>query len=146
MKTSIFIVYIFSAAALMAAVPMARVVAVTDSRTIVVAVQGRQTTVTLSELSVPKTEEPAAIEYLHRLLDGAWVYVEDGNVYRSPDGLYVNGEMQRRAWRSSSNMRYLGIADPGPRAVKQPSPGKAASPSGSRRRAPARGSAAPPPR
>jgi hypothetical protein len=69
------------------------------------------------------------------------VYAEDGDVYRSPDGLYVNGELQRHAWRSSPGMRYLGVADPGPRAraesarVRRPSPSARA---GSRSRVPRR--------
>ena len=36
-------------------------------------------------------------------------------VYRSPDALYINGEMIRHAWRATRNMRYLGQFDPGPR-------------------------------
>jgi len=128
---------------LFAVIPMTHVVHVTDSHTIVVAGEGRLTTVLLAGVDVPSAEESAAVEYLHRLVDDAWVYVEDGSVYRSPDGLFINGEIQRHAWRTTAGMRYLGPADPGPRAAatasaKRPSPGKAASPSGSRRRAPAR--------
>lgn len=149
MKRFVYLVCFLIPTGLLAAIPMARAVGVIDSHTITVEVDGRRSSVALSGVSVSPAEEAAAIEYLHRLVDGAWVYVEDGNVYRSPDGLFVNGEMQRHAWWSSPNMRYLGLADPGPRtatakttAVKRPSPGKAALPSGSPRRVPARRSPA----
>lgn len=149
MRRFIYIVCFFIPAGLVAAVPMARVVNVIDSHTIRVELDGRRVSVALSGVVVSPSEEDAAIEYLHRLVDGAWVYIEDGNVYRSPDGLFVTGEMQRHAWWSTPNMRYLGLADPGPRtaaakttAVKPPSPGKAASRSESPRRAPVRRSSA----
>ncbi len=139
-------------ASVLAAVPMARVINVIDSHTISVEVDGRRNSVVLTGVAMSPSEEAAAVEHLHRLVDGAWVYVEDGNVYRSPDGLFVNGEMQRHAWWSSPNMRYLGIADPGPRtapaktaavrAVKRPSPGKDASRSEFPRRVRARRSPA----
>ena len=145
MKRFIYIVCIFMPASVLAAVPMARVVNVIDSHTISVEVDGRRNSVALTGVAMSPGEEAAAVEHLHRLVDGAWVYVEDGNVYRSPDGLFVNGEMQRHAWWSSPNMRYLGIADPGPRtapaktaAVKRPSRGKDASRSESPRRVPVR--------
>jgi hypothetical protein len=149
MKRFIYIVCLFIPAGVVAAVPMARVVNVIDSHTITVEVAGRRSAVVLSGVTVSPAEEAAAVEHLHHLIDGVWVYVENGDVYRSPDGLYVTGEMQRHAWWSTPNMRYLGLAEPGPRtapakapAVKRPSPGKAASPSGSQRRAPARRSPA----
>src|SRR2546428_130182 len=132
---------------------MARVISVIDSHTISVEDDGRRSAVTLSGVAVSPGEEAAAVDHLNRLVDGAWVYVEDGSVYRSPDGLFVNGEMQRHAWWSSPNMPYLGIADPGPRtapsktaAVKRPPPAKAASRSESRRRVPVRRSPARHPR
>jgi hypothetical protein len=51
--------------------------------------------------------------------------VEGGEVYRSPDGLYVNGEMVRHAWRTAPRMRYLGESDPGPRSAAAAAPRKA---------------------
>lgn len=83
---------------------MVRIVRIIDSRTIVAGT----TTVVLRGVEIPPAEERAAAEYLHRLLDGAWVYIENGDVYRSPDCLHVNAELQRHAWRSIHGMRYLG--------------------------------------
>src|SRR5260370_20221170 len=134
MKRLMYIVCFFIPAGVVAAVRMAVVINVIASHTIGVEVEGGRSSVALRGVGVPPAEEAAALEHLHRLVDGTWVYVEDGNVYRSPDGLFVNGEMQRHAWWSSPNMRYLGLADPGPRtaaakttAVKRPSPRQAAS-------------------
>ena len=145
MKRFIYIVCLFMPAGLVAAIPMAQVVNVIDSHTINVEVNGRRNVVVLSGVAVSPGEEAAAVEHLHRLVDGAWVYVEGGDVYRSPDGLFVTGEMQRHAWWSTPNMRYLGLADPGPRTapaktapVKRPSTGKDASRSEAPRRVPAR--------
>jgi hypothetical protein len=136
MKRIVCLVYLLIPSGLLAAIPMARVASILDSHTISIERDGQRIAVALAGVDVPPVEEAAATEYLHRLLDRAWVYVEDGNVYRSPDALYINGEMQRHAWSSSKNMRYLGPSNPGPPRPKQLSdPGKAASPSKSPRRA-----------
>jgi hypothetical protein len=142
MKRIVYLVVFFLfPGRVLAAVPMARVLDVITSRQIRVEVAGQQSTVALTGVEISAEEESGATEYLHRLLDGTWVYVENGSVYRSPDGLYINGELQRRAWRASSNMHYLGISNPGP--AKEPArSGKVASPSESRRRVPARRSPA----
>jgi hypothetical protein len=103
-----------------AAIPMSHVLSIVDSRTIVVEANGRQSTVMLKNVDVSPEEESSAREYLHRQLDGAWVYVEQGEVYRSPDGLFINAEMRRRAWWTSPNMRYLGEVNLGPRPRNQP--------------------------
>ncbi len=127
MKTLSIIVYLF-------AIPMTRVTRVVDSHTIV----ANNAAVVLRGVDIGAADEEAAAQYLHRLLDGAWVYVEDGNVYRSPDGLYINGELQRHAWRTAANMRYLGEVSPGPirsAAVRPPArSARVASPSRARRR------------
>ena len=86
---------------------MSRVVAVIDSRTIVVEADGARSTVALKGVAVAAEEETAAADFLRRLVSGSWVLVEQGDVYRSPDALYVNAEMIRRAWRTAANMRYL---------------------------------------
>src|SRR5260370_11373459 len=119
-----------------AAVPRARVIKVIDSHTISVEVEGRRSSVALSGVAVPPAEEAAALEHLHRLVDGTWVYGQEGNVYPSPERLFLNCDMQRHAWRSSPNMPYPGLADPGPRtaagtteAVQPPSPCRARAPS-----------------
>lgn len=141
MKSSLFIVYIFLiAAATSAATPMARVVAVADSRTIVVDTAGKRSSVVLAGVAVEAVEEAPAAAFLRQLVEGTWLLIEEGNAYRSPDGLYVNGEMQRHAWRAVAGMRYLGQSDPGPRrtqtnaATPRPRPAKTASPSAARSR------------
>ena len=68
----------------------------------------------LRGVDLPVDEEPAAREYLQRLVAGHWVYVEDGDVYRSPDALFINGEMARRAWKSVTKMTWLGESFPAP--------------------------------
>lgn len=84
---------------------MSRVVEIRDSRTVVVQTDGVDVVTELRDVAVPKDDEPAALEYLRRTLDGRWVYAEDGDVYRSPDGLHVNDAMRRRAWLGAT---YLG--------------------------------------
>jgi hypothetical protein len=92
---------------------MSRVIEVRDSRTIVVQSEGVAAVIALREVMVPSVEEAVAVAYLRRSLEGRWVYVENGDVYRSPDGLYVNGAMRRRAWLGAT---YLGeLAFPAPR-------------------------------
>ena len=95
---------------------MVRAGAVIDSRTIVV--EGGAT-VALRGVNVPPSEEIAARMYLERLIVGKWILVTDGDVYRSPDGLFINGEMIRRGWLTSTKMTYLGEVNPGPRARPQ---------------------------
>ena len=68
----------------------------------------------LRGVDLPVDEEPAGREYLQRLVAGHWVYVEDGDVYRSPDALFINGEMTRRAWKSETKMTWLGESFPAP--------------------------------
>ncbi len=113
MKRVIYLVCLLIANASQAAIPMSRVVAINDSRTIVVETNGVQSTIIMKGVDISPGEEILATEHLHKLLDRAWVYVEDGNVYRSPDGLYVNAELQRHAWRAAPGMRYLGEVNPG---------------------------------
>ncbi|HET7705191.1 MAG TPA: hypothetical protein VFM36_03830 [Thermoanaerobaculia bacterium] len=84
---------------------MSRVVEVRDSRTVVVQTNGIAAVIELREVIVPRGDEPAAVGYLRRTLAGRWVYAENGDVYRSPDGLYVNDAMRRRAWLGAT---YLG--------------------------------------
>lgn len=111
------------------AAPMVRVVDVKDCRTIVVNHTGVATTVRLAQIVVPPDEESAATEYLRNTLVSSWVLVEtdvrgESYVYRSPDGLFVNGELARRAWTSGhTTMVYLGEVDPGPqRAASRATP------------------------
>ena len=84
---------------------MSRVIEVRDSRTILVETAGNPVVVALRGVIVPQGDEIVASKYLRRALDGRWVFVENGEVYRSPDGLHVNGAMRRRAWLGAT---YLG--------------------------------------
>jgi hypothetical protein len=92
---------------------MVRVARVTDSRTIVLD-GGR--TVTLRGVDIPPADEAMAADYLRSLLGNGWVLVEDGDVYRSPDALYVNGQLITHAYRGAARMTYLGESMPSARA------------------------------
>jgi hypothetical protein len=91
--------------------PMSRVISITDSRTLVVDTAGKRESVTLRGVDLAPDEEAAAVDFLRRLVSDTWVYVEKGDVYRSPDALFVNGEMIRHAWRTATSMKYLGELD-----------------------------------
>jgi hypothetical protein len=105
----------------MAAVPMARFSKVIDSRTIVVERIGGTEVVHLANVAIPAADEEAARDYLWEKLTGSYVYVENGNVYRSPDALFINRELAYRAYLSSSTkMRVFGEINPGPRPQKSP--------------------------
>ena len=102
------------------AAPRVRVVDVKDSHTIVVDNRGIAATVRLAQSVVPPDEEQAAAAYLRNALVSSWVLVEtdargESYVYRSPDGLFVNGELARRAYASGrTTMVWLGESNPGP--------------------------------
>jgi hypothetical protein len=109
------------------AAPMVRVVSVRDARTIVVDNRGVAAVVALAQVVVPPAEEAAAAAYLRDTLTGAWVMVEtdahgQSYVYRSPDAMFINGELSRRAYatRNEPQMIYLGEVMPGPRRAETP--------------------------
>ena len=111
---------------------MVRVIAVEDSRTIVVDRNRIAERVRLADVVVSRDEESAAVDYLNKSVVGSWVLVEtnargESYVYRSPDALSVNGALSRRAYfEGGTRMTYLGEANPGPqRTVTVP---KASSP------------------
>lgn len=115
MKRRAFVLLFFFLCSLSASAGMVRVVDVVDGRTIVVDDHGRPVTVTLGGVVVPDDETADAVTWLKRLVLGQWVLVETGGfVYRSPDALFVNNEMSRRAWRGIPRFVYLGIVEPGP--------------------------------
>ena len=115
---------------------MAHVVGVRDSHTIIVDDKGALSAVTMKNVVVMPDEEAPAVDYLRRLVANSWVYVDNGDVYRAPDALYVNGDMNRHSWRT---MRILGEMDLGVRPPEpKPKPasrGATASPTKSRRSA-----------
>ena len=90
---------------------MSRVIEVRDSRTIVVQEGGLPVVVVLRGVTVPDTDELVALKYLRQTLDTRWVFVENGDVYRSPDGLFVNDAMKRRAWLGATYMGELAFPD-----------------------------------
>jgi hypothetical protein len=107
----------------MAAVPMARFSKVIDSRTIVVERVDGTEVVHLSNVAIPAEDEQAARDYLEEKLTGSYLYVENGNVYRSPDALFINRELAYGAYASSSlKMRVFGEINPGPRPQKSATP------------------------
>ena len=74
---------------------MQRLVRVADATTLVVERDGLQTAVTLADVDVPPARRAETVAYLETMV-GAWMLVENGNVYRSPDGAFVNAEVRRR--------------------------------------------------
>ncbi len=117
-SVSILLPILLSTAA--AAAPMVRVIGVKDSRTLIVDRTGVAATIRLAQIVVAPAEEDAATGYLRAALVPSWVLVEtdargESYVYRSPDGLFVNAELARRAWTSGHTpMVYLGEVDPAP--------------------------------
>jgi hypothetical protein len=104
---------------MMAAVPMARFSKVIDSRTIVVERIDGTEVVHLTNVAVPAEDEQAARDYLTDKLTGSYVYVENGNVYRSPDALFINRELAYGAYSAPAlKMRVFGEINPGPRPQK----------------------------
>lgn len=101
---------------------MARVVDVVDGHTVVVEENRARATVHLAGVAVPPDEDVAAAQYLRRTMSSGWVLIERDSrsgeawLYRSPDGLFINGELMRAAYRDGgTRMIYLGESNPGPR-------------------------------
>jgi hypothetical protein len=100
------------------AAPMQRLIRVADATTIVVERDGTQTAVTLTGVEVPPERRAETVAYL-QTMTGSWMLVEGGNVYRSPDGAFVNAELRRRLAAEAAPivelhpMTILGVAAPG---------------------------------
>lgn len=96
---------------------MQRLVRVADASTVVVERDGLQTAVTLAGVEVPPGRRAETVAYLETMI-GSWVLVENGNVYRSPDGAFVNAELRRRLAGDAAPavelhpMTVLGVAAP----------------------------------
>lgn len=125
MKKALVCLVISISAATAAAAPMSRVLGVRDSHSIVVDTSGVVSVVTLQNVAVAAEEEADASAYLRQLIANTWVFVDGGDVYRSPDALYVNADMNRHPWRT---MKYLGTLDLGARAKGQAAGNKVVSP------------------
>jgi len=114
------------------AAPMLRVIAVKDSHTIVVDNRGVAAEVKLAQVVVAPADEESAAAYLRQSLSGSWVMIESDAtgaafVYRSPDALFINGELARGAFRfGGTHMTYVGEVMPGAKRVEKAPPGAAA--------------------
>ncbi|HJW96504.1 MAG TPA: hypothetical protein VJ901_23035 [Thermoanaerobaculia bacterium] len=92
---------------------MVRFVRAVDGQTIVIDRNGTQVVVTLNGVTVQPEDQAAARAFLEHELAGRWLLVENGNVYRSPDTLFVNAAMQQRGYinPTAPRERFLGEAD-----------------------------------
>jgi len=122
MKTRfVFVLLSLSLNTVTAVAAMSKVVGIRDSRTVITETGGVLSTVVLRGVKVSAGEESAAASYLRTALLDMWVYVENGDVYRSPDGLFVNAAMQRRAWYGATYMGELAFP-PVERRMAPPEP------------------------
>ena len=126
MRSFFFPVLILSTSSLFAA-PMLRVIDVKDARTLIVDRAGVAAEVKLGDVIIPPGEETAAIEFLRGKVVQHFVMVEsnargEAYVYRSPDALFINGELLRRAYLvQGTKMVIVGESSPGPeRATRAP--------------------------
>jgi hypothetical protein len=111
---------VVSTSSLMAAVPMSRFSKVIDSRTIIVERIDATEVIHLTNVDIPAQDEQAARDYIQEKLEGSYVYVESGRVYRSPDALFINRELSYGAYAAPSlKMRVFGELSPGPRPQTQ---------------------------
>ena len=120
-----FLVFFLFAVPVQAA-PMVRVVGVAGPSTIVVDLGGTRSNVQLAGIEI--TDPHAAMAFLTWSVNGSWVMIEGGQVYRSPDGMLVNSELVRKGFArsldapvSAHNAVYLGELDLG----KRPAPARA---------------------
>jgi hypothetical protein len=118
MRSFFFPLFILSATSLFAA-PMVRVIGVKDARTLIVDRSGAPAEVKLGDVVIPPGDEAAAIEYLRTKVLDHYVMVEsDEYVYRSPDALFINRELLRRAYLSrGTEMIIVGESSPAPHKV-----------------------------
>jgi hypothetical protein len=125
---------------------MAHIASVIDSHTIAIEQEGQRTNITLVGVVVPPTDEAAAVDFLRRTTASGWVLVErdaahpgEAWLYRSPDGLFINGEMIRAAYRDGgTRMTYLGVSSPGREEPATKRGSAAAQPAAATRARPAR--------
>ena len=130
MRSFVFSILVLSATALFAA-PMVRVIDVKDARTLIVDRGGVRTEVRLGDVIIPPGEDAAAIEFLRTKVVEHYVLVENGvhggaYVYRSPDALFINGELLRRAYLvQGTKMTIVGESAPGPERSTRKAPAPA---------------------
>ena len=131
---------------------MVRIIDVVGPRRVVVDRNGVAQTLVLGGVAIPPGEEEAATAYLRKTFVGSWALVEtnaggEAYLFRSPDALYVNGELARRAYvHPGVEMIYLGESIPvlaraeksGTKAKGNAAPAESPSPVVRTRRAPRR--------
>jgi hypothetical protein len=127
MRSFFFPVFFLSAISLFAA-PMVRVIDVKDARTLIVDRAGVASEVRLGDVVIPSGEESAAIEFLRGKVVQHFVMLENNGrgeayVYRSPDALFINGELLRRAYLTRGTpMTIVGESSPGPERSTRSAP------------------------
>ncbi|HEY3055343.1 MAG TPA: hypothetical protein VGK31_05370 [Thermoanaerobaculia bacterium] len=122
--------FIFFVAVSVQAAPMYRVVRVIDATTIVVERDGVQSQVSLAGIEI--TDRQNAIAFLSWTLQSSWVMIENGQVYRSPDGMLINSELVKKGYARAAGIVsadhvstvYLGELDLGVREKPQASASK----------------------
>ena len=90
---------------------MVRFVRAVDGQTIVIDRDGTQVAVTLTGVSVQPEDQAAARAFLEHELAERWLLVENGNVWRSPDTLFVNGAMQQRGYLRAGRPREIDLGE-----------------------------------
>ena len=122
MRSFFFSIFILTASGLLAG-PMVRVIGVKDAKTLIVDRAGVAGEVKLGDVVIPPGEETAAMVFLQNKVVERYVMVEsnvrgEAYVYRSPDALFINGELLRRAYLSrGTEMIIVGESAPEPEKV-----------------------------
>jgi len=102
---------------------MVRVVGIPGPSSLVIERDGVRSTVQLSGIEI--TDPHNAIAFLTWSVNSSWVMIEDGQVYRSSDGMLVNAELVKKGFARSLDLTpgwrtpvvYLGELDLGKRPV-----------------------------
>jgi hypothetical protein len=130
MRSFFFSILILTAATAFAA-PMMRVTGVKDARTLIVDRGGVASEVKLGDVIIPPGDEAAAVDFLRTKVVERYVMVEsnargEAYVYRSPDALFINGELLRRAYLTEgTKMTIIGESFPGPERSTRAAPAPA---------------------
>jgi len=125
---SFFFSVLFLTASCLFAAPMVRVIDVKDARTLIVDRAGIAGEVRLGDVVIPPGEETTAVDFLRATLVQHYVMVESNSrgeayVYRSPDALFINGELLRRAYLvHGTRMVIVGESSPGPERATRSAP------------------------
>lgn len=120
MQRIAFILFLLISNSVLAA-PMARVIGIRDARTVTIDRNGVAADVRLAGVLVAPSHAAEAVAWMQTVLNGSWVMIEtdtagEAYLYRSPDALFINGELARGAYavRNTTRMVYVGEVNPGP--------------------------------